>query len=61
MQRARPVLAPEIADYRYAMASAIAVVVGGAGRADQYSLQTKRPITLPLARELLHTANAAPR
>src|SRR6185295_5817389 len=28
---------------------------------DQYSLQTKRPITLPLLREVLHPANTTPK
>jgi DnaA family protein len=55
-------LAPEIADYllrrgQRDLPSLLAVL----DALDQYSLQAKRPITLSLVRELLHSTNAASR
>lgn len=55
-------LAPELAEYllhhgRRDLASLMAVL----DAADRYSLQTKRPITLPLLREVLQLAGEAPR
>ena len=50
-------LAPEVSDYLLTRASRdLPTLFATLDALDRYSLETRRPVTVPLARELLHTA-----
>jgi DnaA family protein len=50
-------LEPEVRDYLLTRGSrSLSSLMGAVDALDRYSLETKRPVTVPLARELLHAA-----